>query len=632
MLARVLWIAVALLGLAVPVPRALAACKLVKRFELPVTMSGPRPMVHGKINGTDVLLVADSGAFWSFITPAAAAELKLRLEPAPQWLSITGVGGAPRTWLTHVDTFTLVTLTVPKLEFLVAGNDVGGGAVGLLGQNVFRLAGDVEYDLANGVIRLFREEGCSKSALAYWAGDRPYSVMDIEHATAAAPHTTGTAFLNGARIRVVFDTGAASSMLTLDAAKRAGVTPQTPGVVPAGIGYGMGRQQVESWIAPFASFKIGEEEIRNTHLRVGATRMLDDDMLVGADFFLSHRIYVANEQSKLYFTYNGGPVFDLTRTVPASPTPGTDTGGPGDGAAGGGSAAKGSLEAPGGEGAAAAAGIASARSAPQQPARVAAGNEPTDAAGFSRRGSAFAARLDFVHAIADLTRACELAPTEASYFFQRGQAYWGNRQLDLALADFDHALKLKPDDPSMLVARAALHAERHEKPAALADLDAADRTAPKSTEMRFYMGELYLNADQFAAAVVQYTDWIGTHLRDDAHMPDASNARCWARAQWGQELAQALSDCDLALKLRPDTAGYLDSRGLVRLRRAEYDQAITDYTRALKLQPDLAWSLYGRGVAELRKGMKDRGQADIDAALKLQPHIAEDASRHNVGP
>src|SRR5262249_49499607 len=257
MLPRVLWIAVALLGILVPVQRAVAACKLVKRLELPGTMRGLRPMVHGKINGTDVLFVADSGAFFSFITPAAAAELKLHLEPAPRSIGVTGVGGETRTRLTRVDTFTLVTLTLPKVEFLVAGNDVGGGAVGLLGQNVFRLAGDVEYDLANGVIRLFHEDGCSKSALAYRAGERPHSVSDIEHATAAAPHTTGTAFLNGAKIRVVFDTGAATSMLTLDAAKRAGVTPQTPGVVAAGIGYGMGRQQVESWIAPFASFRIG---------------------------------------------------------------------------------------------------------------------------------------------------------------------------------------------------------------------------------------------------------------------------------------------------------------------------------------------------------------------------------------
>jgi hypothetical protein len=58
MSARVLGMAVALLAVLVPAPRALAACKLVKRFELPVPMNGLHPMVHAKINGTEVLLVA----------------------------------------------------------------------------------------------------------------------------------------------------------------------------------------------------------------------------------------------------------------------------------------------------------------------------------------------------------------------------------------------------------------------------------------------------------------------------------------------------------------------------------------------------------------------------------------------
>ncbi len=318
---RVLLIALAALSLAGNVPRALAACKLVQRFELPVTMSGTRPLVHAKINGHDVLLIADSGAFYSMLTPAAAAELKLQLEPPPYWFAMSGVGGEARVWLTRVDTFTLVHLTVPKVEFIVGGNDLGGGAAGMLGQNVFRLAGDIEYDLANGVIRLFRTEDCRDAPLAYWATDRPFSVMEIGHATRESPNTTGVAYLNGTRIRVVLDTGASTSMLTLAAARRAGITPGSPGVVPAGTSHGIGHNPVETWIAPFASFRIGDEEIRNTHLRIGATSIHDVDMLVGADFFLSHRVYVANSQAKLYFTYNGGPVFDLTLRPTAPPGP-----------------------------------------------------------------------------------------------------------------------------------------------------------------------------------------------------------------------------------------------------------------------------------------------------------------------
>ncbi len=66
-----------------------------------------------------------------------------------------------------------------NVEVLVGGS-LGGRSesVGVLGQNFFRI-GDVEYDLANGVIRLMRAEGCSHTLLAYWVKpDQPYSVMD----------------------------------------------------------------------------------------------------------------------------------------------------------------------------------------------------------------------------------------------------------------------------------------------------------------------------------------------------------------------------------------------------------------------------------------------------------------------
>ncbi len=52
---------------------------------------------------------------------------------------------------------------------------------------------------------------------------------------------------------------------------------------------------------------------------------------------------------------------------------------------------------------------------------------------------------DFARAIADLSRACELAPLEPEYFYQRGRLYGENRQGPLALADFSRAIELKPD-------------------------------------------------------------------------------------------------------------------------------------------------------------------------------------------
>ncbi|MGB6306191.1 MAG: aspartyl protease family protein [Steroidobacteraceae bacterium] len=278
--------------------------------ELPVTMSGSTPLVTAQINGQDAQFVADSGAFYSVITQAGAARYRLELSPAPVGFHVKGIAGDFDPSIATVKLFALAGVPIRNVQFLVGGGSVGNSEnVGVLGQNIFRIA-DVEYDLAKGVIRLMRTEGCGHALLAYWAtASQPYSVIDIEHATALQPHTAGTAYVNGAKIRVTFDTGAAASLLTLKAAERAGVKPDSAGVVPAGYIQGIGRGAVKTYIGSFASFKIGDEEIRNTRLRFGGISLEDADMLLGADFFLAHRIYVARSENKLFFTYNGGRVF-----------------------------------------------------------------------------------------------------------------------------------------------------------------------------------------------------------------------------------------------------------------------------------------------------------------------------------
>lgn len=636
-----------------PVVAFAGKCKLGAMLIIPITMHGLQPLVSVQINGTDTLFLADSGAFYSMISPAAAAELKLKLRPGPFGLIVQGVGGETRQAdlaVVQKMTFGGVTFTRPW-EFLVGGGDVGEGASGILGQNVFR-AGDVEYDLAGGVIRLWKPEGdCRSTRLVYWLKDgQEYSLMDIQWATPQIPHTLGEATLNGHRIRVMFDTGAATSMLTLRAAERAGMKTDSPGVVFAGLSHGISRGTVKTWIAPFENFKLGDEEIRHTHLRFGDFDLGNDaEMLIGADFFLSHRVYVASSQHRLYFTYNGGPVFNLTidalqagnsQSNPpaghgAAANPGATTGSGAPGAADSG--------APGAPGSMApnaanpdAPGPATASNtsppAPTNPAAVPPAGEPTTAEGFSRRGSAFAARRDFVHAIADLTRACQLAPNEPQYFYERARAYDENKQPALAGADLDQVLRLKPDHVPARVWRAERRVHEHNEAGALADLDAANYAATPQADNRLAMGDLYAEEQRFAQAITQYNQWIAVH-DDDARIGSAYTKRCRARALLGNDLDKALSDCNKALHLSSDNFVALDSRGLVRLRQGDYGHAVSDFNNALKIQPRNPWSLYGRGLAQQhQKNAAATGEGDMAAATALAPHIADEFKKFGLTP
>ena len=462
----------------------LAACKLGKMAEFPITMVDLRALMRAQINGRDVDFTVDSGAFFSMLSSATAAELGLKTHMAPFGFYVTGVNGSANVAVATVKEFTLAGVPLHDVDFLVGGSDASG-SIGLLGQNVLHI-GDVEYDLGEGVIRLMKAAGCGKSLLAYWVkSTEPYSDMDIEPTSRERFHTVGRAYLNGAEIRVLFDTGAATSILSLQAAARAGVRPDSPGVVAGGQSGGVGRGTFATYIAPFSSFKIGDEEIKNTRLRIGGIELVDVDMLIGADFFLSHRIYVANSQHKLYFTYNGGPVFNLSHTKHA-PAPQDSASSPAAEPGAGPATAADST---------ASGSSASGSSATNGSATLSAANDGADAAELSRRGQALAARRDFEHALADLDRACQLAPDNAEYIYRRGVIHAQLRQDALAVTDFDRAIKLKPDEADALLARARLRFKGGDKPGAAADLDAADALLPKEANVRLMLAGAYEQLD-----------------------------------------------------------------------------------------------------------------------------------------
>jgi clan AA aspartic protease (TIGR02281 family) len=309
-------LAAALLGpLAVPLA-AQAACRLTTA-EVPVTMDGLRPLVAAKIDGKPVQLLLDSGAFGTSLTATFAAQAKLQpmaakaigsLVPSSASTITTGVKGhLTDTGIVIAPTFEFGGSVFPNVKFLTI-RDVGDGAAGLLGQNLLHTS-DNEYDLKGGVLRLIRPQGCETSELAYWAKDgMTYSMVPLVSEGHNTGHTIVYVMVNGQQMRAFLDTGADTSFITAHAAARAGVKTSDEGVKRAGESHGIDGD-IKTWVATFGSVKIGDEEIKNAKLAIGESVANDFDVLLGADFFMAHHVYVANSQGKLYFTYSGGPVF-----------------------------------------------------------------------------------------------------------------------------------------------------------------------------------------------------------------------------------------------------------------------------------------------------------------------------------
>ena len=560
-------------------------CHLMDYGTLPVEMVGSRATTIVKINGNNTRFMLDTGAFYNTMSSANASSLGLKLQPAPFGYRISGVGGAASIQQAHVKEFGILGTTLKNVDFIVGGTDMGNG---VLGANLLDFA-DLEIDLAHGKLTLFKVDHCDKESLAYWVKDGKYNVADIESADSQYDRRTFLAVtINGKKVRAVLDSGASATVLSHDAAERAGINFSAPDVKASSISIGIGSKPVRTWTVAIDSFSVGSETIQHSQMQVIDGKIGDNtDMLLGVDFLLAHHMFIANSKKKAYFTYNGGRVFTFA-TAPSDDDKSD-------------------------------AGAATNEN----------GQAPKAADDYALLGEAHLSRGEPKAAVGDLDEAIRMAPDQAAFYFARARAYEADRQPDAALIDLDKSLSLDPKNVDALLMRAKLRFAHKDRTGAASDVAAASALAPAGSTGARSIAALYIELDQPSAALPMLDDWIRLH-NDDAMLGSVLNQRCWARGLSNQLLDDALKDCHKAIRRDGENPAYLDSLGLVELRLRHYPKSIKAYEQAVAQMPGSAWSRYGLGLAKIGGGQRDAGNADLVAARTLDPQIETRAAKYGL--
>ena len=557
-------------------------CHLGDFGTLPVEVINGQPTTVVKINGTDTRFMLDTGAFYNMMSRANAASLGLKLRPLPEEVRIGGIGGDTRAQYARVKEFGILGTTLSNIEFIVGGSDTG---YGLIGANLLDLA-DLEIDLAHGKVTLFKPENCKKVPLAYWSKDGNYEVADIESSDQTSNRQTIVVVtINGKKLRAIIDSGASATVLSRDAAERIGIDLNGPDAKPGITGTGIGAKAVKAWTVDIDAFSVGTETIRHSQMEVldGSMGGRNIDMLLGADFLLAHRMYIANSQDKVYFTYNGGRVFALAKAPSDSENSGTNG----------------------------------------------KGTSLQNAADYALRGEAHLSRGEPGAAVADLDEAINMAPDQPTYYLARARAHIAQRQLDAASVDLDKSVSLDPKNIDALLLRAEIRLSRKDIPGATADVNAASVLASAGSPQTRAIASFYIALDQPAAALPLLDAWIRVH-DNDVLLGSALNERCWARSLSNQMLDDALSDCRKAIRRDGKNPAYLDSLGMVQLRLGHYPESISAYELALASNGHSAWSHYGLGLAKIRSGQKDAGNTDLAAARAINPDIDAQAAKFGL--
>ena len=102
----------------------------------------------------------------------------------------------------------------------------------------------------------------------------------------------------------------------------------------------------------------------------------------------------------------------------------------------------------------------------------------------------------------------------------------------------------------------------------------------------------------------------------------------YAAANRNQRDSVRIAIADVPLRLRPNDADTLDSRGFTFFKLGRFDDAITDCDAALKLQPKMASASSVRGLSKQKNGVG--GDADVVAAEAIDDRIVAKFASYGV--
>jgi predicted aspartyl protease len=307
-----------------------ADCKLIELAEFHVDLRQGVPIVDGAIDGKPVKVMFDTGANLSSLFRHEAERLGLSLGSL-NGMRAYGVGGSTPMYYTNVKELRIDQFTKTHMQLPVVGDrDHAHGAAVILGDDFFSQV-DVEFDLPDNAVRLFKPQGCSPPQLVYWGA--AYSQVTLLPYGRDTPAIHAIASLNGKPVLAELDSGAAASVISMATADVLGAT-RPPDAESAGKTFhGVGAQPETAFVGRFDSFSLGDETIRNVRLqelnlmgdfKYEATgslipRKIDDApaLFLGADFLHAHRVYIDARDHLMLFSYQGGPVFTTATPTPA---------------------------------------------------------------------------------------------------------------------------------------------------------------------------------------------------------------------------------------------------------------------------------------------------------------------------
>lgn len=283
-----------------PAADGAGGCGAIRLGETAVAMLRNEPIVKVFANGAPVILLLDTGAEATVLTPAAAQRTGAQRYRVELGRQVHGITGDVTAGELELHSFMIGgvearrrTVRVAPIEIV---NDATGPLDGVLGADTLS-SFDIDLDLPGRRMILYREQSCAAAAPA-WAA--PYA--RIAAGRSPSNRLYFPAQVDGRKINALFDTGAQFSVLSMRAAQALGISKAMLAQDPPVIVRGAVGEQLSAHAHRFSQLEVGGDVIRNAEIDVTEMRLGEADLVLGIDFLETRRVWLSYGSQQLFLT------------------------------------------------------------------------------------------------------------------------------------------------------------------------------------------------------------------------------------------------------------------------------------------------------------------------------------------
>lgn len=272
-------------------------CGLTRYAELPIiTEPDGRISIPVTIAGQEMSFMIDTGGVSATMTAQRAKDLNLSIKPTNRWLS--GVGGSLLNTYVRPDSFSIGKLKGEGLPIYLDPRISGLGVDGTLSPDMMKNF-DVDIDFAQGKVNFFSQDHCP-GKVVYWTNSG-HIVVPMQVAVNSG-HIRIPVTVDGKSVMATIDTGAVTSVMSLNVAKSLGIAEDSPDLKL--LESSGSSQQYKIYSYPFKTLGLDGVTVNAPQIKVMSNEYLKgfDDLILGVGILRQLHIYIAYGEEKLYIT------------------------------------------------------------------------------------------------------------------------------------------------------------------------------------------------------------------------------------------------------------------------------------------------------------------------------------------